>query len=65
MSVNPSLHVFRETSGARGTLRTESVKEKKKKEPSSKDESQGEGRRGSEKEKLKTSASLFDLPFVF
>lgn len=31
MRVNPSLDVFRETSGARRTLRTESVKEKKKK----------------------------------
>ena len=39
--------------------------EKRKKEPSSKDESQREGRRGSEEEKLKTSTSLFDLPFVF
>ena len=31
MRVNPSLDVLRETSGARRTLRTESVKEKKKK----------------------------------
>ena len=62
LRVNPSLADFREISGARRTLGTESLK---KKEPSSKDEFHGEGRRGSEKEKLKTSSRFSDRPFVF